>query len=405
MGHMRNFTTYLSEARWATEDKLTHLEHPEDHIIKSGEPGFHHAFNTLKSTAEFLQGFDNGTRVMTKFDGAPSVVFGHNPENGKFFVASKSAWNKNPKLNYTKADIQTNHGQSPGLVSKLNAALEHLPKVAPKRGVFQGDFLYNKADGDVQEDEKNYQFRPQLIGFTAPKDSEQGKKIAKSQIGFAVHTGYKGTTLSNLKADYTPDTLAFKDHKDVHLHTWDQSFDHVKAKYTPQEHEDFKQFMNAAGDQFKNSDRHHLFVASNNPDMQDHLTTYINKTVRTGDTPSFEGLKQHVADRFNKHIDSLKTEKGKEQKRQGLEQANTFLDKNQHNVKAMLKMQNHIQRAKNVLIDALNRGDSTGYKYDIQGNASKSEGFVTVVNNRPTKLIDRNEFSRLNSLHGKFQKK
>lgn len=405
MGHMRNFTTYINEARWATEDKLTHLEHPEDHIIKSGEPGFHHAFNTLKSTAEHLQGFDNGTRVMTKFDGAPSVVFGHNPENGKFFVASKSAWNKNPKLNYNTADIEANHGHAPGLVTKLKAALEHLPKVSPKRGVFQGDFLYNKADGDVQEDEKNYHFKPQLIGFSAAKDSDQGKKIARAQIGFAVHTGYKGTTIDNLRADYVPDVLAFKDHKDVHLHTWDQSFDPVKAKYTAQEHEDFKQFMNNAGEQFKNSDRHRLFMASNTPDLQDHLTTYVNKTVRSGDAPSFDGLRQHITDKFNKHMEGLKTPRGREQKQQALDQTLQSLDKHRLHVKSLLKLHNHLQRAKNILVDVLKRGDATGYKYNINGIDSAGEGFVTVVGGRPSKLIDRNEFSRLNSLHGKFQKK
>lgn len=405
MEPMRNFSTYITEARWATEDKLTHLEHPEDHIIKSGEPGFHHAFNTLKTTAEMLQGHDTGARIMTKYDGAPSVVFGHNPENGRFFVASKSAWNKNPKLNYTPADIDANHGHAPGLASKLKAALEHLQKVAPKRGVFQGDFLYNKADGDVQEDEKHYHFKPQLIGYTAAKNSEQGKRIANSQMGFAVHTGYKGNSIANLKADYTPDVSGFKAHKDVHLHTWDQSFDPGKAKYTPEEHEDFKTFMNSAGEMFKNSDRHKLFAVASHPSMQEHFSTYVNKTVRTGDMPSLEGLRQHVTDRHTKNVMSVKTDKAKEQKRMAMQQDLEFLDKHTPHVKNMMKMHNHIQRAKNVLMGALARGDTTGYKYSINGNPTQPEGFVSVVGGRPTKLVDRNEFSRLNLLHGKFQKK
>ena len=140
---MRSLTSFLVEE--STEEKLKHLEHPEDHPIKSGEAGFHHAFNTLKTTAETLQGHDTGTRLMTKYDGAPSVVFGHHPETGKFFVASKSAFNKDPKINYSEADIMKNHGHAPGLVNKLKAALKHLPKVAPKNGVFQGDFCIIKA--------------------------------------------------------------------------------------------------------------------------------------------------------------------------------------------------------------------------------------------------------------------
>ena len=66
------------------------------------------------------------------------------------FVASKSAFNKNPKINYTHEDIEKNHGHAPGLVSKLKAALDHLPKVTKPGKVYQGDFMYHKDDGDVR---------------------------------------------------------------------------------------------------------------------------------------------------------------------------------------------------------------------------------------------------------------
>lgn len=405
MGNMKAFTTYLSEARWATEDKLTHLEHPEDHIIKSGEPGFHHAFNTLKSTAEHLQGHDGGTRIMTKYDGAPSIVFGRNPENGRFFVASKSAWNKNPKLNYTVADIEANHGHAPGLVAKLKAGLEHLPKVAPRRGVFQGDFLYNKAEGDVKEDDKHFHFRPQLLGYTAKKDSDQGRKIAAADMGIAVHTGYKGTTLGNMRADYTPDLSGFKDHKSVHLHRWDTSFDPARAKYSDAEHAEFKELMNAAGEHFKTSDRSKLFGLANHPELQTHLSTYINKNVRTGGSHSLEGLKQHITDKHTKDLAALKTQRAREQRQAQLQSHLDYLDKNRNHVNNLIKVHGHLSRAKNSLLTSLNRGDNTGYKYDVGGKPTQPEGYVAVLNNRPTKLIDRNEFSRLNLTQGRFQKK
>jgi hypothetical protein len=81
-----------------------------------------------------------------KYDGSPSIVFGHHPKTGKFFVASKSAFNKNPKINYTHKDIEKHHGHAPGLVSKLKTALTHLPKVAPKHGVYQGDVMHTRED-------------------------------------------------------------------------------------------------------------------------------------------------------------------------------------------------------------------------------------------------------------------
>ena len=83
--------------------------------------------------------------VTTKYDGSPSIVFGTHPETGRFFVASKSAFNKDPKINYTPEDIERNHGHAPGLVEKLKGALEHLPKIMPRNGgVYQGDLMYKK---------------------------------------------------------------------------------------------------------------------------------------------------------------------------------------------------------------------------------------------------------------------
>jgi hypothetical protein len=406
MGIMKNFAFYLTEARWATEAKLTHLEHPEDHLIKSGEPGFHHAFNTLKTTAEHLQGHDGGTRIMTKFDGAPSIVFGHNPQNGKFFVASKSAFNKNPKLNYTAQDIEENHGHAPGLVGKLKAALEHLPKVSPRRGVYQGDFLYNKADNDVSQDDKNYHFKPQLIGYTAAKNSPQGQTIARSKIGLYVHTGYKGADIANMKANYTPDLSGFNQHPDVHLHTWDQGFDAKRAKYSDEEHELFKSHMNAAGDAFKNADRHTVFAATHDADTQEHLATFANKLVRTGDKPSIPGLTQHIREKHQKLIDAVKQEKTKAEKTAKMHADIAQVLKHQDGIKHLFKIQHHISEAKNALLPALHRGDTTGYKYNIQGNETGPEGFVSVTGeNRPTKLINRAEFSRINLTQGRFQKK
>ena len=101
---MISFTSYLNES--TNEDKLTHLEHAEDHPINAGEEGFKHAFNTLQETHRALQGKKSSVSLSTKYDGSPSVIFGHHPESGRFFVASKSVFNKDPKLNYTESDIQ-----------------------------------------------------------------------------------------------------------------------------------------------------------------------------------------------------------------------------------------------------------------------------------------------------------
>ena len=89
---MRNFSSYLVESREANEEKLTHLEHAEDHVLNAGHEGFSHAYNNLMDVHNKLSGNKNDTRVTMKYDGSPSVVFGTNPDNGRFFVASKSVF-------------------------------------------------------------------------------------------------------------------------------------------------------------------------------------------------------------------------------------------------------------------------------------------------------------------------
>ena len=71
-----------------------------------------------------LQGRSRGKfNVTVKWDGAPAIFAGTNPENGRFFVGTKGIFNKTPKINYTDADIDANHGG--GLVEKLKASLRY----------------------------------------------------------------------------------------------------------------------------------------------------------------------------------------------------------------------------------------------------------------------------------------
>ena len=132
---MRHIFTLLRESA-ANEEKLTHLEHAEDHVVNAGAAGYKHAVNTLNAVHKTLTGQKGGASITEKYDGSPSIVFGHHPATGQFFVSTKSAFNKEPKINYTHEDIENNHGHAPGLVSNLKKALDHLPKITPKTGVF-----------------------------------------------------------------------------------------------------------------------------------------------------------------------------------------------------------------------------------------------------------------------------
>ena len=107
------------------EEKNTHLEHLEDDIINNGGDGGDNAINFLSAVRNMLQAkTTKKINVSVKWDGAPAIVCGINPENGKFFVGTKSVFNKTPKINYTIQDIKNNHTGE--LVNILRECLEYL---------------------------------------------------------------------------------------------------------------------------------------------------------------------------------------------------------------------------------------------------------------------------------------
>lgn len=384
---MLKFTSFLREMTEADEAKLKHLEHAEDHPINAGREGVIHALNNLQDVHRKLRGRDNDTKITMKYDGSPSVVFGHHPETGKFFVASKSAFNKNPKLNYTEADIEKNHGHAPGLVEKLKHALKHLPKIVPPRGVYQGDIMHTK--GDVKEKGRSVHFTPNTITYSATKGSAHGKAALASKIGVAVHTAYKGDNLEDMKAQYAPDLSHFGKHPDVHLISTEHKLD--KVNYSPEQQAKFLDHHNKAVRLARQiTQQGHDAIAGH----RIPLKTYINSTVRSGTTPSVQGFMKHYQEAHKKGIDKVKTEKAKQAKTVEMQRALQDVHDNKQHFENILKLHKHLQDAKDVLTHTL--ASRAEFGHHIRGKKSKPEGFVVVRNNRPTKFVDRAEFSRAN---------
>lgn len=128
---MLGFKQYLEES------KNTHMEHLEDNILNNGVEGTRQSINFLRALRDMLAGGSKSrVNVTVKWDGAPAVFCGINPENGKFFVGTKSIFNKTPKINYSTGDIRKNH--SGELANKLTVCLRELSKIGIK-GILQGD--------------------------------------------------------------------------------------------------------------------------------------------------------------------------------------------------------------------------------------------------------------------------
>ena len=181
-----------------SEAKNTHMTHIEDQVIYGGVNGTRQAINALRELRNMLQGKTSGN-LSVKWDGAPAIFAGIDPSDGKFFVAKKGIFNKNPKVYKTKADVDAD--TSGDLQDKLNAALEELPALGIK-GVIQGDFLFGPGDLTKQKIEgvPYITFHPNTIVYAVPKD--QARELLNARIGIVWHTSYTGDSFENMTASY-----------------------------------------------------------------------------------------------------------------------------------------------------------------------------------------------------------
>ncbi len=386
---MQSFKSFLKEE--AEGAKLKHITHAEDRPLQSGSKGFDHAVAALNSAHEHAKSGGHSTHLSMKYDGSPSIVFGHHPETNKFFVASKSAFNKNPKINYTSKDVEKNHGHAPGLVNKLQQALTHLKKVAPKSGVYQGDVMF--GDEDKKESKKGVSFTPNTITYTAKGD--EADKVRKAKFGVVVHTQYHGKTAESMAADPHPDLHKFKDHPDVW--TKHPAHDTSKINYSAKQQDTFKKHMEAAQKIHDESGNKMYKATEPHQGASNHLETYINHTVRTDEKPTAAGLAAHIQNKYKKESAKLKTPVGQSRKEAEAKSHTDHIEGNKEHYNNLLTMHNHLQKAKDVLVKSL-ESHTGGLEHHIDNKPTGPEGFVVHHAGEPTKLVNRKEFAKANLL-------
>ena len=394
---MKSFVTYLrEEAEEAEGGKLKHITHAEDRPLQTGAEGFEHAVGALKQAHEHIKSGGHSSHLSMKYDGSPSIVFGHHPETGKFFVASKAAFNKTPKINYNHSDILKNHGHAPGLMNKLHDALNHLKKVAPKTGVYQGDLMF--SGDDKKDTKKGVSFTPNTIQYTAKGD--EADKVRRAKLGVVVHTQYHGDSAKAMSADPHPDLHNFAHHPDV----WRPSPNHDtrQVHYSDTDQAEFRKHIEAAQKTHDTHGKNMYPAVDPHSGAGGHLEQYINHTVRTDEKPSADGLSKFIQDKYKKAGEKLKTPAAQGRKEAEAKMYTDHIKKNKQHYDNMLKMHNHLQQAKDVLVKTLNQHEGgLEHHVEVEGGKMKRtdpEGFVIHHAGEPTKLVNRKEFSKINLL-------
>ena len=394
------FSSYL------TEQKNLHMEHIEDEVLNGGVVGTRSAINFLQSLRDMLAGnASSPVNVTVKWDGAPAIFAGTNPENGQFFVGTKGVFAKNAKINYTEEDIDRNH--SGGLASKLKIALKELSKV-DIQGVLQGDMMYSSEDIEKKtiDGEGYITFQPNTIVYAVPEKSQLAAKILSSNMGIVWHTTYNGDTMEDMVASFGVASGAFRETSSV----WqaDASFKDQSgtATMTKAETDEVTAVLSEVGKLFRRMDSGTLTMIAEDPKTAELVKTFNNKKVREGQP--IRDPKRHTAeliayiyDKLKAEVDKVKREDSKKNKQEQMDRYVGFLRKKSSEMVKIFVMQNLIVKAKKLIMKKLQsiKGlaktfirTSTGYR------VTAPEGFVAIdiLKGGAVKLVDRLEFAHQN---------
>ena len=401
----------ISFAETLTEDKggkNLHLEHLEDEIINYGVTGGRAAINFLQSLRDMLAGASRSSVNMTvKWDGAPAIFAGIDPEDGKFFVAKKSVFNVSPKLYKTDAEIDAD--VSGALVSKFKIALKEFSKLGIK-GVLQGDLMFtDDVDTTTIDGTKYYTFQPNTIVYAVPVDSKLGNIIKKAKIGIVWHTTYSGKALQDMKASFGANISSLSKPSSVWMD--DASYRDVsgRATFNAKETDKITAILSQTGKTFQ---RINAPMLTKFLRLQDSLTgalagaslkTYNNSKVRAGQKISnpkqhAQGYVKWVEMSVQKQIDKVKSPAGKAKYTKIQKEYMREFGKHTNNLVMVITFQNLLLDAKMQIVNKLNSVKGLTDTFIKTSNGFKvtnPEGYVAIdrVSGNAVKLVDRMEFS------------
>lgn len=397
-----------------TEFKRTHLEHIEDIIITDGFEGgkavveyFRGLLLTLKGTSS------EAIQVSVKWDGAPAVVCGVNPDNGKFFVGTKSVFAKNAKVNYTKKEIAANHGTDE-LGQKLLKCLVHLKKLN-MQGVFQGDLLFTDEDITRKniDGKPHLTFTPNTITYAVPEQSELANKIDTAKVGIIFHTTYNGENLADMTASGGADITNFSQSNDVFFDNASYKDVSGSAKFTDDETKMFLNELDKLESLLTNVPRNISNLFGANQDFVPFFQMYINAMVKEGTLPTnsnqfMQGFQKFYIDRMQQQISGLKAQKALALRQDKIKQMPQFLNKLKAPLQRMLSFYKQVQKMKAMILKKMNQAMAIGSFAQTENGlvVTDPEGFVAVdKTGNAVKLVDRLGFSRRNlTAVSKFKK-
>lgn len=411
---MKLFEIKNKPAPWllceAAEGKNTHLEHLEDLVFNLGYAGAATAFSYLDSLRIMLdRGEGRAGRVTVKWDGAPAVICGIDPADGKFFLGTKSVFAKDAKLVKTPGDITKYYSDKPGLAAKLKYALKYLPKLGIGN-VLQGDLMFTHEDLGQAEigGEQCYVFTPNTISYAVPMNSSLGQHIGTAKMGIVFHTAYEGPSLPEMQATFGASVAGLNKNKDVWFD--DATYKDLtgRASLTPEENKALAASIKGGQATLAKMQKNKFDVIMTNQEFAKYIKPFINSRIRGGEQVGepITFLKEFISfynEKMNAEIAKLK---GGPESKAALERIakiqahERFIADNSNTLLGIMAIYKRVIELKLAILRKLQQVENqvgtftkteTGYK------VMNPEGFVAIGHDGgAVKLVDRLEFSRQN---------
>ena len=381
--------------------QLKHLEHLEDEMLNYGTDGCMAAVSFLKELRKMLGHQENTGFMQTKWDGAPSVICGTDPELGFFFVGTKSVFNKTePKICYSEEDVDEYY--SGDLAEKLKFSHRYFSQLGIN-GVVQGDLLFTSdLKTETVNGERLYTFRPNTITYGIPVDHPIGKAAKLAKIGVVFHTHYTGNVLAEMQARAGADVSGSQDALVIKNDTpMDRvGFSQQELQRFDNHVQKIERMCRIAGPFLDDL----VSNMGNKGDAKFHISTFIkqffNSEVKAGVQitnvdETINALVNFYDEKMQKELAKIKTVANRTKKCALVYESENYLLNNVYKFKTMIALYKELQSLKQMVIDKLDHLEEfrtfvqteNGYK------VTTPEGYVMHKDGSMIKFVNRFEFA------------
>lgn len=356
------------------EEGAGHHIHVEELLYDLDLPA---VLDVLSEAIDQLKKVDGDSRVTLKVDGSPAFIVGKDEKSA--FVAYKGALSaKTPVIFRTQADVNRQYGDRPEMLKKFSQLLKYLPKIIRGKGTFQGDFLFDSDDKKVSAE--GVSFRPNTIEYVISRESSLYQSALKANIGVALHTRLEGTAGNFSSAgpckdsDFIDSSSVFR----MGVAISGVSLDSKKLKMIESSIELARKRLESLP---KMTDKFRQLVER-----------AVNLAIRDGLGPK-EIAGKSIMDRLVRVLQKEKVSDATKQKK--IEAAR----KEQQSLEMFMRSYSTVMSIKNDVIGMIDQA----LESMVSTLDGRHEGYVMKTGDRTVKLVDRQNFSRLNFMNSELK--